>query len=67
VDAPAWGRSGDVNRTLRNRLLALAAKDLETRERLAENDSLFDRYHPEMQAVHEANASELRTIIEAVG
>lgn len=56
-----------MNGALADRLLALAAQDLETRERLAQDGSLFDGYHPEMQAVHEANARELETIIGKVG
>ncbi|WP_419319780.1 DUF6624 domain-containing protein [Caulobacter sp. ErkDOM-E] len=52
---------------LADRLVALAAQDLETRERLAKDGSVFDGYHPEMQVVHEANAGELEKIIEAVG
>lgn len=57
----------DVDRALADHLTALAAHDLETRERLAADGSLFDGYHPEMQAVHEANARELETIIAAIG
>lgn len=56
-----------MDRILADRLLALAAHDLETRERLAKDGSLFDGYHPEMQAVHEANARELETIIAETG
>lgn len=52
-----------MNRNLADRLIALAAHDLETRQRLAEDGSLFDGYHPDMQAVHEANAIALETII----
>ena len=56
-----------VNKALANRLVTLANHDLETRTRLAEDGSLFDGYHPEMQAVHETNAEELDTIITAIG
>lgn len=56
-----------MNTTLADRLIALAANDLETRERLAADGSLFDGYHPEMQAVHEENARELETIIAKDG
>jgi hypothetical protein len=56
-----------VNRVLADQLIALAAHDLRTRERLAEDGSLFNGYHPEMQAVHEANARELETIIAESG
>jgi hypothetical protein len=52
-----------VDRHLAARLTALAAHDLQTRQRLADEGSLFDGYHPEMQAVHETNARELETII----
>lgn len=47
--------------------MALAAHDLETRARLAADGSLFDGYHPEMQAVHEANARELEAMVAARG
>ena len=56
-----------MNRSLAHRLIALAEHDIRTRERLAEDGSLFDGYHPEMQAVHEANARELETIIAEMG
>jgi hypothetical protein len=49
---------------LRDRLLAMAAHDLEVRSRLAADGSLFDGYHPEMRAVHEANADALAEYIE---
>lgn len=45
----------------------MAAHDLETRERLAEDGSLFDGYNPQMQGVHEANARELDAIIADIG
>lgn len=56
-----------MNSKLADRLVTLAAHDLETRERLAKDGSLFDGYHPEMQAVHETNAVELEAIIGAIG
>lgn len=52
---------------LRRQLLAMAARDLETRERLAADGSLFNGYHPEMQAVHEANAAALARLIDRHG
>lgn len=52
---------------LRRQLLAMAACDLETRERLAADGSLFEGYHPQMQAVHEANAAALAHIIDNHG
>jgi hypothetical protein len=45
----------------------MAQRDLQTRERLAADLSLFDGYHPEMQAVHEENASALERIIDEQG
>jgi hypothetical protein len=48
-------------------LLAMAAADLATRERLAADGSLFDGYHPEMRAVHERNADRLGSIIDQHG
>lgn len=56
-----------MNRVIAHQLEALAADDLDTRERLAADGGLFDGYHPEMQAVHEANANQLETIIAAIG
>lgn len=52
-----------MDNDLRQLLIALAKRDLETRERLAADLSLFDGYHPEMLAVHEENASILDGII----
>lgn len=56
-----------MDRTLADQLVALAAHDLETRERLAADGGLFDGCHPEMRAVHEANAGELAAIVAEVG
>lgn len=63
IGAPAKGDR--VNRPLRDRLVAMASRDLKTRERLASDGTLFDGYHPEMEAVHEENARELEMVIEA--
>jgi len=52
---------------IRDRLLSLARRDLETRERLAADGSLFDGYHPQMEAVHRENAAELERIIASIG
>ena len=49
------------------RLLRLVANDEQTRARLAADGSLFDGYHPEMEAVHAANASALRAMVDAHG
>jgi hypothetical protein len=56
-----------IDEALRRGLLALARRDLETRDRLAAAGTLFDAYHPEMQAVHEANAAALLVFVEAQG
>jgi hypothetical protein len=52
---------------LRRTLIALAEHDLAVRARLAADGSLFRGYHPQMQAVHEANAAALETIIATRG
>lgn len=41
--------------------------DLQVRARLAEDGSLYDGYHPEMEAVHRSNAGKLTEIIEEFG
>lgn len=56
-----------MDRALRDRLVAIAFRDLETREPLARDGGLFDGYRPEMEAVHEENARELENVIEAHG
>lgn len=56
-----------IDQALAGRLLAMARRDHDTRSRLAADGSLYDGYHPEMQAVHEANAAELAAIVEADG
>jgi hypothetical protein len=48
-------------------LIAAARKDLETRSRLAADGSLFEGYHPEMEAVHQANAALLDRAFDALG
>lgn len=52
---------------LRELLISLTKRDFETRQRLAADLSLFDGYHPEMQAVHEENAAILDHIVEERG
>ncbi|MDQ8757990.1 hypothetical protein RCO27_17325 [Sphingosinicella sp. LHD-64] len=52
---------------LREQLLAMARHDLDVRTRLADDGSLFEGYHPEMQAVHDANATALDAIIAERG
>lgn len=53
---------------LAKELCALIARDDETRERLAADGSLFEHgYHPEMEAVHQANAARLRELVAEHG
>jgi hypothetical protein len=52
---------------LRDELLALEDRDLRLRSELAADGSLFEGYHPRMEAVHRENAARLREIIEAHG
>lgn len=52
---------------LRRQFIAMAERDLTVRERLARNGSLFDGYHPQMQAVHEENAVALGVLIDRHG
>lgn len=51
----------------RDRLIAAARHDLETRTRLAKTGALFKGYHPEMQAVHDENAALLADAFDALG
>lgn len=48
-------------------LLALRHRDLAVREELESDGSLFEGYHPRMEAVHRENAAHLRRMIEQVG
>lgn len=49
------------------RLLALAAEDERVRSELAADGSLFEGYNVRMREVHESNAAELESIIDAHG
>lgn len=51
----------------RNQLIAAAARDIETRTRLARSGALFGGYHPEMEAVHLENAALLDRVYDAIG
>ena len=48
-------------------LLRWRAEDDLIRARLMADGSLFDGYHPEMQAVHEANADRLARVVAGTG
>jgi hypothetical protein len=52
-----------VDNSLRDTLLAMAAEDERVRAELAADGSLFDGYHPRMQAVHDKNAARLSEIV----
>lgn len=49
------------------RLLAMAEEDARVRTGLSRTGALFDGYHPEMQAVHDANADALQRLVERQG
>ena len=51
----------------RTLLIEAARRDVETRARLAASGALFDGYHPEMEAVHDAGAALLARVFDAVG
>jgi hypothetical protein len=55
------------NDNLRIKLLAWIAEDDATAQRLASDGSLFDGYHPEMEAVHRENARRLAEVIATYG
>jgi hypothetical protein len=48
-------------------LIAMIERDDATRARLAADGSLFEGYHPEMEAVHRQNAARLRELVAASG
>ena len=51
----------------RTLLIEAARRDVETRTRLASSGELFNGYHPEMEAVHNANADLLESVMNAIG
>lgn len=51
----------------RETLLQAVQRDIETRERLVRDGALFDGYHPEMEAVHVANAALLDEAFRTIG
>jgi hypothetical protein len=54
-----------IDETLRQILLALAAEDASVREELAADGSLFEGYHPRMEAVHVKNAGVLEAELDS--
>ncbi|MDG3004945.1 DUF6624 domain-containing protein [Paludisphaera mucosa] len=57
----------DRDEALRAELLAMAAEDQAVRAALAADGTLFDGYHPAMQAVHDRNAARLGEIVARLG
>lgn len=56
-----------MDEALRTELLALRDEDRRVRSELAADGSLYDGYHPRMQAVHEHNAHRLEEIVSEHG
>jgi len=56
-----------MNAALRAELIQMDEYDQAVRAELAADGSLFEGYHPRMAAVHDANATRLRAIIERIG
>jgi uncharacterized coiled-coil protein SlyX len=56
-----------MNNRLAQELKDLAAADLAKRAELATAGTLFDGYHPDMEALHIANARRLENLIEELG
>jgi hypothetical protein len=54
-------------RSIRRELLAMAGEDLRVRAELAADGSLFQGYHPRMQALHDGHAARLTTIMTRYG
>ena len=60
MTGPSWD-------DIRSELLALVEEDQRVRAELVAEGSLFDGYHPQMRAVHEANAERLASILNQRG
>lgn len=56
-----------MNQKLRDELLAMKEHDERVRARLADEGSLLDGYHADMEAVHRRNAERLVAIIDDFG
>lgn len=52
---------------LRNTPLALQKRDLEQRAELEADGTLFEGYHPRMEAIHRDNAKQLRELVHHHG
>jgi hypothetical protein len=56
-----------MNQELRDKIISMRNKDLEMRESLLKEGSLYDGYAEEMEAIHIRNAEELKIIIDQYG
>ena len=56
-----------MNPALREELVKMEEHDRTEQKKLAADGSLFEGYHPSMEAVHRENAGRLRTIIAQFG
>jgi hypothetical protein len=56
-----------MNEALRDELVAMEEYDQRVRAELAADGSLFEGYHPRMEAVHRTNAARLRDILAEFG
>jgi hypothetical protein len=56
-----------MNTPLSYELMQMAREDMELRNTLAPNGSLFNGYPPQMKAIHERNAKRLAEIVELHG
>src|SRR4051812_42003603 len=59
--------ASSISTALRDELVTMADEDQRVRAALAADGSLFDGYHPKMQAVHDWNAGRLAQIIAQHG
>ncbi len=59
--------SNSIDQKLRRELLDMMANDMSTRDELAADGSLFEGYHPRMEAVHRSNSARLSAIIDERG
>lgn len=56
-----------MDEQLRSELLAMMEEDQRVREELVRDGSLWEGYHPRMEAVHQENAARLSEILDAHG
>lgn len=56
-----------LSTALRNTLLSLQKRDLDLRAELETEGTLFEGYHPRMEAIHLDNAKQLRELVRHHG